>query len=228
MKAITLHAPWGTLLAIGAKKWETRSWPCPPSIIGQRIAFHQAKRKPIEGEGIGRYLTTRRPDLMLPDGTPLPGHWLLCDWDAPDDVAPIQLPLGCIVASGVITRSLPIRDGMYPGPMPPGGDIVVAPSGLFDRTKNSSQFGYDLTDQEPYGAWSVGRWAWELSDVAAVTERCPVCWGSGSAAPEDEEWDQRYTWGNCETCDGAGALDPIPAKGKQGFWNWQGEIPTQP
>lgn len=43
MKAITLWQPWASLLACGAKKFETRSWAT--SYRGP-IAIHAAKRKP--------------------------------------------------------------------------------------------------------------------------------------------------------------------------------------
>lgn len=43
MKAITLREPWATLVAIGAKRIETRSWKAPDWLIGQRIAIHAAK-----------------------------------------------------------------------------------------------------------------------------------------------------------------------------------------
>lgn len=47
MKAITLWQPWATLIAIGAKRFETRSW-------GTRyrgpLAIHAAKRPAVLGE----------------------------------------------------------------------------------------------------------------------------------------------------------------------------------
>lgn len=46
MKAITLHQPWATLVAIGAKRIETRSWPT--SYRGQ-IAIHAAASFPDYG-----------------------------------------------------------------------------------------------------------------------------------------------------------------------------------
>lgn len=42
MKAITLWQPWATLIAIGAKKVETRSW---GTRYRGQIAIHSAKRK---------------------------------------------------------------------------------------------------------------------------------------------------------------------------------------
>ena len=42
--AITLHQPWATLIALGIKSVETRSWPAPARLVGQRIAVHAGKR----------------------------------------------------------------------------------------------------------------------------------------------------------------------------------------
>ena len=54
--AITLHQPWASLIASGIKKVETRPWPAPARLVGQRIAIHAGRRlirRPgdaIEGE----------------------------------------------------------------------------------------------------------------------------------------------------------------------------------
>ncbi len=45
LKAITLHQPWASLIAIGAKTVETRSWRPPEELLGQRIAIHASKQK---------------------------------------------------------------------------------------------------------------------------------------------------------------------------------------
>lgn len=45
MKAISLWQPWASLIAVGAKYIETRAWPAPAWLIGQRIAIHAAKRE---------------------------------------------------------------------------------------------------------------------------------------------------------------------------------------
>ena len=41
--AITLHQPWASLVAHGIKNIETRSWPPPQGIIGERIAIHAGR-----------------------------------------------------------------------------------------------------------------------------------------------------------------------------------------
>ena len=38
--AITLHQPWASLIALGLKTVETRSWPAPARLVAQRIAIH--------------------------------------------------------------------------------------------------------------------------------------------------------------------------------------------
>ena len=43
MRAITLMQPWATLVAIGAKRWETRSW---PTRYRGPIAIHSSKEWP--------------------------------------------------------------------------------------------------------------------------------------------------------------------------------------
>lgn len=46
MKAISIWQPWASLIAVGAKRIETRHWAAPASVIGERVAIHAAKRKP--------------------------------------------------------------------------------------------------------------------------------------------------------------------------------------
>jgi activating signal cointegrator 1 len=47
MKAISLTQPWASLVAIGAKRIETRSWR-PTSALGEDIAIHAAKSFPLD------------------------------------------------------------------------------------------------------------------------------------------------------------------------------------
>ena len=44
MYAITLHQPWASLIALGVKTVETRSWPAPARLVGQTITIHAGKR----------------------------------------------------------------------------------------------------------------------------------------------------------------------------------------
>ena len=74
MKAITLHQPWATLVAIGAKKIETRSW-C--TNYRGPLAIHAGmSRKYLKGRD--RILDEDYFDTVLVD---------------------VAMPLGCIVAT---------------------------------------------------------------------------------------------------------------------------------
>lgn len=44
MRALTLWQPWASLIAIGAKPWEFRSWRPPAALVGRRLAIHAAAR----------------------------------------------------------------------------------------------------------------------------------------------------------------------------------------
>lgn len=45
VRALPLWQPWASLVIHGRKQIETRHWPAPQSIIGQRIAIHATKTK---------------------------------------------------------------------------------------------------------------------------------------------------------------------------------------
>ena len=44
MYALTIWQPWASLIACGAKRYETRSWAAPHRVIGQRLAIHAGLR----------------------------------------------------------------------------------------------------------------------------------------------------------------------------------------
>jgi hypothetical protein len=48
--SISLWQPYASLIAIGAKPFETRHWSPPANLIGKRVAIHAAARKPTRNE----------------------------------------------------------------------------------------------------------------------------------------------------------------------------------
>ena len=70
--AITLHQPWASLVALGIKTVETRSWPAPARLVGQRIAVHAGKRLVRQpGERIERELLAQWGEdwrVIIPTG----------------------------------------------------------------------------------------------------------------------------------------------------------------
>lgn len=207
MRALTLHQPWASLIAVGAKTIETR---------GRRTSY----RGPLlihAGKAI--------PDPML-----LEGFWpLLTDEQnlVVDDltlgavVASCQL-IDCVEIGGPTTFSTGIVEGEEPETA--GMDVIVHHPALgildecliLDRWHGGCE---DVSDQLPFGDFSPGRYAWLLDDVKSTTKRCPRCWGEGTLPPED--WPCDLCSLPEDTIRGSGFCTPVPMRGRQGLW-----IPT--
>lgn len=238
MPAISLWQPWASLLVTrqpcemysgvwchdkthphrnGAKsdrpmvkRFETRSWPCQPKYIGQRVAFHAAKRampKPVD-----------EADTMIGEFRKEDGRTL-----SHPTLGVIDLPLGAVVGSGIITASLPIASSDVAVPEPV--DSVVARCGerlafwraIYPPGEERVWEPTDISDQLPYGDWTPGRYAWLIEDAAPCTERCPLCLGDGDV---DDDGKPSWLENPCPVCNRDGRCDPSPAVGHQGIWQW--------
>jgi hypothetical protein len=94
MKVLSLTQPWATLVAIGAKTIETRSW---PTNYRGPLAIHAAK-------GLPGGLKALRQIVMRPWFYPvivaaLPSHLDTSQGVAPDTLIRYLLPLGQIIAT---------------------------------------------------------------------------------------------------------------------------------
>jgi hypothetical protein len=98
MLALTVWQPWASLILIGAKPYEFRSWPAPRAARGKRIAIHAGARKVSRNEvneliirlsGRDAWTTALKPKqaMVLLDG---------CATGAP-------LPLSCILATAILS-----------------------------------------------------------------------------------------------------------------------------
>jgi activating signal cointegrator 1 len=209
--ALTLHQPWASLIALGVKTIETRSWPCPPSLIGQPLAIHAGASEPELGLVLGEAVVVRHGD-----------GWYVEEFH--DQRCGSRLPLGAVVATCRVATCVPIVRDVYEVAAT-GPCMYVSASGSAMRvvkladTESSAQI--VATDQVSYGDFTPGRYAWLLEDVKPTTERCPWCWGLGSydlrRTPDVEGPDN-----TCPSCDGAGHCPPVPAKGRQRVWEWSG------
>jgi hypothetical protein len=90
LPAITLWQPWASLIAIGAKRYETRSRPAPSRLIGRRIAIHAARRRvrPKDFDAD----TLQAINLAINDQC-----WMK------------KLPLGAVVCTAVLIEVLPVE-----------------------------------------------------------------------------------------------------------------------
>ncbi len=177
MKALTVWQPWATLVAIGAKRIETRSWST--SYRGP-LAIHAA--------ATDRYLYERcgPPDFFVPtelaQAIPglrwrfnrLPGMVMKNGYRRRPTfrVGDVLLPLGAVVATCRlvdVVRSWQVRfdDGPTWRRDPDRYNVIA------NRA--------ELT----FGDFGFGRYAWLLADVTPLDP-------------------------------------PVPAKGRQGLWTWDG------
>lgn len=155
MKVITLTQPWATLVAIGAKKIETRSW---ETLRRGPLAIHAAKGLgPVGGAQGLMELCRSEPfrSVLLAAGflgTP-------------------ALPLGAIVAVCTLLDCVPTQ---HPG-------IVNEPGKPWftGARKGVGQHYYEVppppdSNEFAFGDYSPGRFAWLLGDVRALPEPVPA------------------------------------------------------
>lgn len=168
MKAITIWQPWASLLACGAKQYETRSWAT--SYRGP-IAIHAAKKNVID--------TMLIPELVKDEMKKCIGAMAGTKWE--------NLPTGAVIATAELVNVWHIV--YHPGPDINKARHIDIGAESLTEDKHDPHFGdyFVPTDKEiALGDWTPGRYAWELANVKILPE-------------------------------------PIPVKGKQGLWNWEGE-----
>lgn len=148
MKALTLWQPWATLVAIGAKRIETRSW---QTAHRGPLAIHAAKELPPEAEvevfNEPFYSTLARA-VGLPPAEDR-GNW--------QEVA-ARLPLGGILAVVDLTHiGRMYHDGPRHDP-----EWRVKPKEWTVQP-----------DEVAFGNYQVGRYGWVLADVRRLPEPIP-------------------------------------------------------
>lgn len=152
MRILSLTQPWATLVAIGAKTIETRSWS--PNYRGP-LAIHAAKSlAPLGGRRGLHELLSRRVfgEALLAGGV----RW--------ED----QLPFGAIVAVCKIDGYAPTGHGVA------AGDTVS----YIDAAGRAAE--RVVGEQEhAFGDYSAGRWLWMLADVKWLSTPLPHKGGQG-------------------------------------------------
>ncbi|MGV3617976.1 MAG: hypothetical protein ACO1SV_21835 [Fimbriimonas sp.] len=146
MKSISLWQPWATAIAMEAKRFETRSWPAPAAVVGQRIAIHAAKRWTAEQDSLDCYY-----------------HWcgaLRHKMGTRQRFRDV-LPFGAVVAVATLAE-VRTTDSMTVGELNterhPGGDFI------------GESYAWD---EDSMGDFSVGRFAWRMDDVVRLETPVP-------------------------------------------------------
>lgn len=213
--AITLWQPWASLVACGAKTWETRGW---PTKYRGPLRIHASAKVPADWLAVGGWSVYRAADAVR--ALDRMGGWHV-------------LPLGALMATVNLVDCVrmvgpgPVSTETLTETLRPGGFVVVGPERLaFYRPGIADgEMSVDISDQREFGIWEPGRWAWRLEDIAPTTERCPLCLGE-RGDPADEGWSyaghlEPGSRAPCPVCDGVGSCDPVPAKGGQRIWRWR-------
>lgn len=167
MKAISLWQPWASLIACGAKPYETRHWAPPRELIGQTIAIHAAKK--ID-KGAAAFST----DLMF--GQHKPGGFELADKleasmkGTPDDLMGIfgstAMPIGCVVCTARLDAAFLLGE--------PAEGTAVPAARVVRRLTSRAMPDCFTVRYDDFGDYAPGRWAWLLRDVKPLNPPCPA------------------------------------------------------
>lgn len=144
MKAITLWQPWASLLACGAKKYETRSW---ATNYRGPIGIHAAKKTFDTDPYFDRELYVFADALGLTD---------IYSFDT--------LPHGCIIAVTKLAgcHKMVLHGGRGLSSTSPGW--LETDAGVYEPTDQELLF----------GDWTPGRYAWEFKDMTMLPKPIPA------------------------------------------------------
>lgn len=148
MKAITLWQPWASMLACGAKQYETRSWAT--SYRGP-IAIHAAA-KPVRADIAGHDEYGFNYD-----------EWLIVH-DAIGISSVLDLPYGAIIATAELVECWECIGSDV------RGDLMI----LKGRDTPEWDNAY-LSDEELlFGNFEKGRYAWEFANMKMLSKPIPA------------------------------------------------------
>jgi activating signal cointegrator 1 len=150
VKAVTVTQPHSTLIAILAKKFETRNWST--SYRGP-LAIHAGKGFPDENQ---------RLCMLEPFRSVLKAQTKISIiWDRVRKES--DFPLGAIIATSQLVNVVPV-------------EVFKENRGcVYWIGDNGKEYFYRLTEQErAFGDYSDGRFAWILDEVKPLAQPIPV------------------------------------------------------
>jgi len=189
MRTISLWQPWATLVAIGAKRFETRSW---RSDHFGPVAIHATK-------GFGK-LGDGRPFTVddcaaLCASEPFRSALAAAGIGGVDD-----LPFGKVLAVGIVAASIRIPHAPARFAPVPGRSWQWEPAaGHYNLSPGRVEQVPPPDPERSFGDYTPGRFAWLLSDVTRLRE--PVKAQGGR---------KFWTWDDAEAADAIVGLDVAP------------------
>jgi activating signal cointegrator 1 len=169
VKALTLTQPWASLVAVGAKVIETRSWST--SYRGP-LAIHAAKGFPLQA----RRLCIPGPGLGRPS--------LFCDALRGGGISgPMQrtrfrvttgdLPLGAVVATCELVACRKLAGYTDAGPVFDDESWIDEYLAATDLIRRASRH-HSWEQESAFGDYSPGRYAWFLDNIRQLDEPTPA------------------------------------------------------
>lgn len=144
MKALSLTQPWATLVALGEKRIETRSW---RTDYRGPLAIHAAKGLPKEAKVL--FLCVPFHELLTRHDHTI-SHMLMAP---PPGVVPHDLPLGAVIATCTLLDC-----------------VRVTPTDEARRAYAE----HAAPHEKALGDYAVGRYMWLLGDVQRLPEPIPA------------------------------------------------------
>lgn len=207
MKALTLYQPWATLVALGLKRIETRSWPC--GHVGP-LAIHAAKTMPPYARefALGPEVGAVLYGFGFRDTTG--DTFRHRSWRLNPQTLRAAFPLGKVLATVEMT-------GCYE---------IVADADKACETRVAPFVAIDWTRGTGSTEGVVRLWRGGTVDTYGTPIKAWSGISDGIAADHESSFGDytpgRWAW----MLDGADLLErPVPATGRQGLWNW--DPPTE-
>ena len=151
MKAITLWQPWASLVALGEKRFETRSW---ATKYRGPIAIHAAKNYPLYAQTLAELDAQFLRSL---------GH------EFGDDKFK-KLPFGFVIAVAELVECWRIVEH-------PGTNVDIAKHiQVGAESLTNDKHAPDFADEQEmlFGDWAPGRYAWQLDNVHQLVTPIPA------------------------------------------------------
>jgi hypothetical protein len=162
MKAISLWQPWASLIACGAKPFETRSWAPPRELIGTTIAIHAAKKIDAEAAQFAEELMYgQHPSGRFELATRLEATMNKTPQHLQGIFGHAVMPIGCVVCTARLDAAFLLGEA---------AEGAAFPAAKVVRRLTSRVMPDCFTVRyDDFGDYSAGRWAWLLRDVKPLT-----------------------------------------------------------
>jgi activating signal cointegrator 1 len=168
LKALSLYQPWASLVALGVKTIETRSWST--SYRGP-LAIHAGRHVARMDEAFSAWTALPLGIYEATRSTENPSRF------PPGEQVRDPLPLGAIVATCTLVDVVPMVG--YDGCKNDSKHLCIVNQSMLLHSRlgepwPDGETEHVVSDQRPYGDFTPGRYAWLLADIKPLAEPIPT------------------------------------------------------